>query len=135
MDYFIKLWILGSAACVAAGWILSALHALNLFGYIVGFLLLAAGFRMWLWRESGRGLDWRKEARRFCRPLRRPLPLIFMLTALLAALGGALYAPNNYDALTYRFPRVLHWWAASGWHWIATVSYTHLDVYKRQQFA
>ena len=42
------------------------------------------------------------------------------MTAGLAAVGGALHAPNNYDALTYRMPRMLHWWAASGWHWIAT---------------
>ena len=40
--------------------------------------------------------------------------------AALAALGGALHAPNNYDGLTYRFPRMLHWWAACGWHWIPT---------------
>jgi hypothetical protein len=120
MDYFIKLWILGSAACVAAGWILSGLHALNLFGYLVFFLLLAGGWGAWLWRESGRCLDWRMQARRHGRRFRRALPLIFAVTALLAALGGALYAPNNYDALTYRVPRMLHWWSASGWHWIAT---------------
>jgi len=51
---------------------------------------------------------------------RRPLPLLFLLTAALAIAGGAVHAPNNYDALTYRFPRMLHWWAASGWHWIVT---------------
>jgi len=54
------------------------------------------------------------------RRFRRPLPLMFALTAALAALGGAIYSPNNYDHLTYRFPRMLHWWSQSGWHWIGT---------------
>ena len=49
----------------------------------------------------------RKVRRRF----RRPLPLLFAVAAGLELLGGALYAPNNYDALMYRFPRMLHWWA------------------------
>jgi len=31
-----------------------------------------------------------------------------------------LYAPNNYDALAYRVPRVLHWLAEGRWHWIHT---------------
>lgn len=49
---------------------------------------------------------------------RRALPLLFLLYALLALVGGALYTPNNYDALTYRLPRVLHWLADGQWHWI-----------------
>ena len=125
MAKLIKLWILGSAACVAAGWILSALHQLNGAGYALFFfvltLTLAAEYKWPHWKEKrgfnpgGRIWTWWKP-RRFLRPL----PMLFALTAGLAALGGALHAPNNYDALTYRFPRVLHWWAASGWHWIVT---------------
>ena len=61
-----------------------------------------------------------KWARWNLRRFRRPLPLLFLLTAALAIVGGAVHAPNNCDALNYRFPRVLHWWAASGWHWIST---------------
>jgi hypothetical protein len=121
----IKLWILGSAACISAGWILSALHQLNPVGYTVFFAVLAALLAIeYQWpRQPGRAphngtaAQW---ARRMLRRFRRPLPLLFLLTALLAAVGGAVHAPNNYDALTYRFPRMLHWWAASGWHWIAT---------------
>jgi hypothetical protein len=120
-----KIWILGSAACVAAGWILSALHQLNLAGYAVYFAILIPGLaiaykfrhRKNPARRAMAGANWaRKNLRRF----RRPLPLLFLLTAALAITGGALHAPNNYDALTYRFPRVLHWWSESGWHWIAT---------------
>jgi peptidoglycan/LPS O-acetylase OafA/YrhL len=54
------------------------------------------------------------------RRFRRLLPALFLVTALLAGLGGALYAPNNIDALAYRFPRVLHWLSAEGWHWVAS---------------
>jgi hypothetical protein len=118
MIKFIKLWILASAACVAAGWILSALHELNLGGYAVFFFVFVAGLAAVWWRREGcAGTKWgRWNWHRF----QRPLPLLFLLTAILAAVGGAVHAPNNYDALTYRFPRVLHWWGASGWHWIAT---------------
>lgn len=118
MINLVKLWILASAACVATGWILSAFHELNLAGYAVCFAIFAAGlfFICRRKRRTGPVLALRWKPRRF----RRPLPLIFLLTAILAAIGGAVHAPNNYDAMTYRFPRVLHWWAASGWHWIAT---------------
>ncbi len=54
------------------------------------------------------------------RRFRRPFPLAFLVLAILAFVGGALYAPNNYDALAYRMPRVLHWLAEGRWHWIHT---------------
>jgi hypothetical protein len=123
MIKLIKLWILASVACVSAGWILSALHQLNLAGYAVYFVVLAAGlaFACARRRREGRascaGAKW---ARWNMRRFRRPLPLLFLLTAALTVVGGMVHAPNNYDALTYRFPRVLHWWGASGWHWITT---------------
>jgi hypothetical protein len=125
MIKLIKLWILGSAACVSAGWILSALHQINLTGYAVFFFVLGTGLAVACKRPRREdraacariGAKW---AARILRRFRRPLPLLFFLTAAMAIAGGALHAPNNYDALTYRFPRVLHWWAASGWHWIAT---------------
>jgi len=52
---------------------------------------------------------------------RRAFPLAFLILAGLAFLGGALYAPSNYDGLTYRGPRILHWLAAGQWHWIHTI--------------
>ena len=125
MINLVKLWVLGSAACVAAGWILSALHQLNLAGYAVFFFLFVAGLAVEYRRRRREGratgaMAGAKPARWNLPRFRRPLPLLFLLTAALAIAGGALHAPNNYDALTYRFPRMLHWWAASGWHWIAT---------------
>jgi hypothetical protein len=124
MINFVKLWILGSAACVAAGWILSALHQVNRAGYGVFFLVVAAGLTVEYRKRLREGTE--RCARAAVKStlwvlhrMRRPLPLLFFLTAALAACGGAVYAPNNYDALTYRFPRMLNWWAASGWQWIA----------------
>jgi hypothetical protein len=37
---------------------------------------------------------------------------------LLITLGALLYQPSQYDALCYRVPRMLHWMAGGGWHWI-----------------
>jgi hypothetical protein len=51
---------------------------------------------------------------------RRLFPLSFLVLAALAILGGLLHPPNNYDAMTYRIPRVLHWLAEGHWTWIHT---------------
>jgi hypothetical protein len=123
MARLIRLWILASTACVAAGWILSALHALNTFGYAVFFALAGLGFGIWLWRSGGPA-GWKRNPRGWTRRCRRRfgrlLPLIYALAVIVVILGGALYAPRNYDALTYRIPRILNWWTASSWHWIQT---------------
>jgi hypothetical protein len=44
-----------------------------------------------------------------------------LVLAILAFLGGAIHAPNNYDGLAYRLPRVLHWLAANQWQWIHAI--------------
>jgi hypothetical protein len=54
------------------------------------------------------------------RRFKRPLPAAFFLVALMTTLGALLYHPSNYDHLSYRFPRLLHWWSEGHWHWIAT---------------
>jgi hypothetical protein len=41
----------------------------------------------------------------------------------LALIGGSIYPPNNFDYLTYRFSRILHWWSQHGWHWIPSNNY------------
>jgi putative effector of murein hydrolase LrgA (UPF0299 family) len=40
----------------------------------------------------------------------------------LILIGGVIYPPNNYDALTYRLPRMLNWLAAGHWDWISTAN-------------
>jgi hypothetical protein len=115
----VSLWIWLCALLNAAGWILSALHALHRTGYLVAFGLIAlAGFA---WRDElglaqGLHFDCHKQRRRFARKL----PAGFLILAALACLGGIVHAPSNYDALAYRIPRVLHWLAEERWHWIHT---------------
>ena len=108
-----------SSFCTCAGWVLSAVHQLNVAGYAVTFLLGLAA--VWLLRErlfpgDLGGWNWRRQRRRFGRSF----PLAFLVLALLAILGGAIHAPSNYDAMAYRVPRVLHWLAEGQWHWIYT---------------
>lgn len=113
------LWMLFVVFCQCAGWGLSAIHALNKTGYALALFLFFAGIVFWSRKNQVRLL-----ALPSIPPLRkrftRPFPLAFITVTALAILGGALYPPNNYDGLTYRTPRVLHWLAEEGWHWIRT---------------
>lgn len=114
------IWIWVCAYLNAAGWTLSAIHQLNAKGYAAALSLGLVA--LLVWRKNSAAplppqIRWQKIRRR-CR---RPFPLAFLVLAALAFLGGALYAPSNYDALAYRLPRVLHWLADDQWHWIHTV--------------
>lgn len=120
MPTLVLLWVWACAYLNCAGWALSALQQLNARGYTVA---LALGFGLLvIWRKKTSAqispkVHWQKYLRRF----RRPFPLAFLLLSALAFLGGAWYAPANYDALAYRLPRVLNWLAADHWHWIHTI--------------
>jgi len=121
----VKIWVLVSALASAAGWLLSAAGWLNPAGYAI-FGVLGLGLSFLARRELGRGaarFSWPKIKSR----LARPFPLIFTALAALVFIGGALYLPSNYDGLTYRLPRVLHWLAAGQWHWIHTDNYRMND--------
>jgi hypothetical protein len=109
-------WIVALSIASLAGWLLSLAGWLSCPGYLGTFLVsvLLLGGLSARWRPRPR----RSIARRF----RRPLPAVYLLLLVLAGLGGALYAPSNYDALTYRIPRALHWLAAGRWHWITTAN-------------
>src|SRR5258705_29372 len=115
----LALWIAFCAFCNCAGWALSALHQLNARGYAIAFLVGIAAIVLLRRRLFPLGFprwNWQKQLRRF----RRPFPLAFLTLAVLAILGGALYAPNNYDALAYRVPPVLHWLATCPLHLVHT---------------
>jgi len=122
----VAAWIIFSAACAVLGWVLSAVRQLNEVGYLTALALVLGTAVVWLLSANRlpRALiatravfvRWRSHARRF----RQPLPLLYLVFVLLDLLGGVLNAPTNYDALTYRLPRILHWWAAGQWHWIIT---------------
>ena len=130
MHLALEIWLLYSAACSAGGWILSSLQMLNSSGYLFlhALFLMAVGWRYRTDLASRRQSTWKLRRRFFptklsrekCLSYRRFLPFAFFLLAALSLLAGLLYAPNNYDALTYRIPRVMHWLQAEGWHWIHT---------------
>ncbi|MEI7435260.1 MAG: hypothetical protein WCL16_00465 [bacterium] len=117
-------WILTLTWAVLSGWLLSLLDGLSLSGYALACLPFFA-WMIFNRRGALTGLarEICRHMRRFAqRGIRRPLPALFALTALATALGGILYAPNNYDFLTYRFARMLQWWDAGHWYWIHTVN-------------
>ncbi|MCX7888079.1 MAG: hypothetical protein N3B01_12615, partial [Verrucomicrobiae bacterium] len=118
--WMIGFWISLCALLQVAGWGLSAVGQLNAAGY-AGVLGAAAVVAILFYRNriaalrlSALGL--RKLVRRF----HRLWPLTFLLIAGLITLGAMLHPPNNYDALSYRIPRVLNWLAENRWHWIHT---------------
>ncbi len=53
-------------------------------------------------------------------PFSTAVPMLFLLLAALALIGGALYPPTNIDTNAYRIPRVLHWLGQGQWHWFDT---------------
>jgi hypothetical protein len=120
MKRALVMWIWLCAGLNCAGWVLSAIHRLTPAGYAAALLAGLATLIFW-WRKTPEAkplpVRWHKFHRRF----RNPFPLAFLVLAAMAFLGGALYAPNNYDALAYRIPRVLHWLAGEHWHWINSI--------------
>ena len=114
-----RAWLTLAALLGMFGWVLSWLGRLDATGYLVAgpISLLAAGVALF----SGAPAERRRFLpSRFARRFRRLPAAVFLLLAVLALVGGALYEPNNYDGLTYRFPRLLHWLAEHRWHWIST---------------
>jgi hypothetical protein len=126
----LRLWIIFSSWAVLAGWGLGLTGHLNEKGYawglvsLAGFLIFAyfkLSFRFFPLASSFRRLFllWKRGSVR-PKSLLFSLPLLFVLVSLLSLLGGILYTPSNYDALSYRIPRLLHWLNAGCWHWITT---------------
>ncbi len=113
------VFIFVCAACGCAGWLLSALGRLGAPAYAVLVVSGVIGFLIWQRRYHPR-LKFFPNPQKLKRRFGRGLPLAFLALAVLALLGGVLHAPNNYDGLAYRTPRVLHWLAEGRWFWIPT---------------
>ena len=120
MPSAVLVWVWVCAYLNCAGWTLSALHELNAGGYAVALAIATGAFFIWKKKSSTLILP-QSSLKKFSRRFRRPFPLAFLILAAMAFLGGVLHAPNNYDALAYRVPRVLHWLDAGHWHWIHTI--------------
>jgi hypothetical protein len=117
----IAIWIWCCAYLNLAGWALSALHELNLAGYTIALLIGFAALFVW-WEKTSERFPTRIHSPKLGRRFRRPLPAIFLFVTALIFLGGVLHAPNNYDGLTYRLPRMLNWLTAGHWFWIPTIN-------------
>ena len=123
MKNAVAIWIWLCAFLNCAGWFLSAVHALNAVGYTLALAVwiatLFAGKKFFflpaLCPPHGVSCFYK-----FVHRFKRPFPLAFLVLTVMAFLGGAFYAPSNYDGLAYRVPRVLHWLAAGQWEWIHT---------------
>jgi len=105
-----RLVVLYCAWSVGTGLLLSGFKVLDATGVTVSFFgFVCTGLALWLASPP---------LLRF-RPGRyhRILPAAFLLILCLSFLGGILHPPNNYDFLTYRYPRLLHWIAGHSWHW------------------
>ena len=114
---FARLYVLFSASCILSGWILSLLGSLSALGYGLTLPAIFLGL-LFLFPNPPGGS--RKGLFIHFRRYKKPLPALFAIIALLCLIGGLLHAPNNYDFLTYRLSRLLHWHEAKAWLWIDT---------------
>ena len=125
--FFVKGWILVSTWASLVGWSLSLSGHFNQTSYAWSLVFLAFALAL----LCGKTKSLRSKTffypicylKRLRENLFKPsfwLPLLFIFVAFLALAGGILYPPSNYDALSYRLPRILHWLNAAHWHWIDT---------------
>ena len=125
--FFVKGWILFSTWASLVGWSLSLSGHFNQTSYTWSIVFL--GFALALLCGKTKSLCSKTFFYPICYMKRlrvnpfNPsswLPLLFIFVAFLTLAGGMLYTPSNYDALSYRLPRILHWLDAGHWHWIDT---------------
>lgn len=118
---WLALWILWSAWCSISGWSLSSLAQLDRAGYVVMVLLFMGGIiltrRSWLAVARNRPLFLLRRS-----TYRRLAPKLWLVLVVVSLVGGLCYHADNYDYLTYRFPRLIHWWWARHWFWIETTT-------------
>jgi hypothetical protein len=120
MPVAVAIWVWFCAYLNGAGWALSAVRELNTVGYTVALAIGLAALAFWK-RNTSAHLFSRADGKKLLRRFRRLFPWMFLILAAMAFLGGAIHAPNNGDALSYRIPRILHWLADGQWHWIHTM--------------
>ncbi len=108
------IWLVFVAWSCSAGWILSWLGQLNRTGYLLALIPLAVASAA-LWKSTaGVGFS----SPRIRNLGKRPAVVAWLLVVILCLAGGLLYAPSNYDGLSYRLPRILYWLQENHWHWL-----------------
>src|ERR1700691_927767 len=124
MRNVVVIWIWLCAYLNCAGWFLSAIRQLNAIGYAVALVIGIAAYCIWNAssnKTQAKPVPTLRTHRELYRLIRSPCPFALLVLAVMAFLGRLLHAPNIYDALAYRLPRVLHWLAADQWQWIHTI--------------
>jgi hypothetical protein len=112
---WLTLWISLSAWATLSGWCLSLLGCLTAAGTLVSLLLFLV---LIIFGRAQFLVEDRPCYTKFWR--HHWMPKLWATLAILALIGGLVYSPNNYDYLTYRLARVLHWTWDHAWYWIPT---------------
>ncbi|MCX8497502.1 MAG: hypothetical protein ORN51_15075 [Akkermansiaceae bacterium] len=104
--------------CQVVGWVLSYLNALNAGGYLASMpLLIASG--VFFWRATSPHIARPFAIAKWWRRLKSsPALAAWSVISSTILIGAIAHAPSNYDALTYRLPRLLYWLQENHWHWI-----------------
>lgn len=111
-----QIWIYVCSYLVLSGWGLSLAGHLSLTGYAV-VLIPPLVYAVLVIRKKYQSVAcW--EYRKIRGLFNASLPMAFLVLSVLVLLGGLIYPPCNYDAMSYRIPRVLNWLAEGSWHWI-----------------
>jgi hypothetical protein len=125
--FFVKAWILISTWASLVGWSLSLSGHFNQTSYAWTLIVLTLTLALLCGKTKSLPSKISFCTIHYFRRLRQNpsspsswLPLLFIFVAFLAFAGGILSPPSNYDALSYRVPRILHWLNAGRWHWIDT---------------
>jgi hypothetical protein len=122
------IWLIYSSWSSVAGWILSFYDALGTTGYAVAAIPLLLLILWWWGATKSSSVDFKQRYRIALRRFRKfPPYAAWLLICLLVLAGGLLNPPSNYDALTYRLPRVLYWLQENQWYWIGALNY-RMDI-------
>ena len=115
---WLAVWILFSAWSSLSGWCLALSGLLNPVATSLSFALFFGGLFICRSHLTSAG---KLTPLRILRS-RYWVPKIWLGLTLLALIGGITHTPNNYDYLTYRFPRVLYWTWDHAWYWVPTIN-------------
>jgi hypothetical protein len=108
--------VLIAAACNIAGWLLSTMGWVTPLGLALSIPPIWFGLHV-LCQAGCPAVPRKRAFRRFFRGNGKGLRLAFAVVAGLSLLGGLLHAPNNFDAMNFRLPKVLGWLMAGEWQW------------------
>lgn len=115
-EVYVKSTLLLSMAVVAITELLSLINGIDLFGILMGWLLLLISLFVLAWQRKLMILLVGKEIlARLSTSLQNTfkesklLSLAMLALIVLVGVQGIIYPPNNWDSLTYHMSRISHW--------------------------